>query len=109
MTPAELRDLITSGDIALPFEIATAAGKVYRVEDVRNVFAPSAFPDLVIVAMPGRGSRWCGPARSPASRARSTRARRSEARGNPGACAPPSDGTCSRLHRPKPAYTDCPH
>lgn len=52
MTPAEIRAMILSGDIAPPFTVHTYSGKSYEVTDVANIWTPPAFPRTVAIAVP---------------------------------------------------------
>ena len=54
MSPDELRSLLTSGTLVPPFEII-AGGRTYLVEDIANIWLPSAYPDVAVVAVAGQG------------------------------------------------------
>ncbi len=60
MSPESIRSLILGGELSPPYEIHTTGGKSYRIESDANVFAPEAFPDLLVVAVPHRGIALVG-------------------------------------------------
>jgi hypothetical protein len=55
MNPDEVRQLILNQTLSLPYSIETRGGQSYEVRDHANVFITAAYPDTLIVAIPGRG------------------------------------------------------
>jgi len=60
MNPEEARRLITGGALALPYQIVTRGGRIYRVEDGRNVHIAPAYPDTLMIAVPRQGITLVG-------------------------------------------------
>jgi hypothetical protein len=61
VNPDELRSLIQSRELSLPYSIETRGGQSYEVRDHANVWITPAYPDTLIVAIPGRGIVCLGP------------------------------------------------
>jgi hypothetical protein len=55
MSPAELRALLAGGTLRPPYTIVTRDGRAYSVSDPRDVWLPTACPDKVGIAIPGKG------------------------------------------------------
>ena len=55
MNPQEVRQMVTEHTLSLPYEILTRGGKTYAVADHANAWIPPAYPNTLIVAVPGRG------------------------------------------------------
>jgi hypothetical protein len=55
MNTDEIRSLLLGGTLEPPYTIVAVDGRAYAVTDRRNVFLPGAYPDAVIVAIPGKG------------------------------------------------------
>jgi hypothetical protein len=60
MNPDEVRQLIQSRGLSLPYSIVTRGGLSYPVVDHANAFITAAYPDTLIVAIPGRGIVYVG-------------------------------------------------
>ena len=55
MNPDEVRQLILGRTLSVPYSIETRGGQSYPVADHANAFITPAYPDTLIVAIPGRG------------------------------------------------------
>jgi hypothetical protein len=55
MNPDEVRQLILGRTLSVPYSIETRGGQSYPVTDHANVFITPAYPETLIVAIPGRG------------------------------------------------------
>jgi hypothetical protein len=60
MNPQEVRQLITERTLSLPYSIVTRGGRAYTVADHANAFITPAYPDTLIVAIPGKGIVYFG-------------------------------------------------
>jgi hypothetical protein len=60
MNPQEVRQMIAERSLSLPYEIVTRGGRAYRVADHANAWIPPAYPDTLIVAVPGKGIVYLG-------------------------------------------------
>jgi hypothetical protein len=60
MNPDEVRQLILGRTLSLPYEIVTRGGRTIPVADHANAFITPAYPDTLIVAVPGRGIVYLG-------------------------------------------------
>jgi hypothetical protein len=60
MNPQEVRQLITERTLSLPYSIVTRGGLAYPVTDHANAFITAAYPDTLIVAVPGKGIVYLG-------------------------------------------------
>jgi hypothetical protein len=55
VNPDEVRELISNRTLSVPYSIETRGGQSYPVRDHANVFITPAYPDTLILAIPGRG------------------------------------------------------
>lgn len=60
MNPREIRQLIQDRTLSLPYEIVTRGGQTFRVADHANARITEAYPNTLIVAVPGRGIAYIG-------------------------------------------------
>jgi hypothetical protein len=60
MNPKEVRQLITERTLSLPYEIVTRGGRAYPVADHANASITPAYPDTLIIAIPGKGIVYLG-------------------------------------------------
>jgi hypothetical protein len=60
MNPDEVRQLIAERTLSLPYEIMTRGGGTYPVADHANAFITPAYPDTLIIAIPGKGIVYLG-------------------------------------------------
>jgi hypothetical protein len=60
MNPQDVRQVIADRSLSLPYEIVTRGGLAYRVVSHANVFITEAYPDTLIVAVPGKGIAHVG-------------------------------------------------
>jgi hypothetical protein len=60
MNPQEVRQLIAERSLSLPYSIITRGGRTFLVTDHANAFITPAYPDTLIVAVPGRGIVYLG-------------------------------------------------
>jgi hypothetical protein len=60
MNPDEVRQLILGRTLSLPYSIETRGGRTYPVTDHANAFITPAYPDTLIVAVPGQGIVYLG-------------------------------------------------
>jgi hypothetical protein len=60
MNPDEVRELILTRTLSLPYAIVTRGGKTYLVNDHANVYIMPAYPDTLIIAVPHQGISCVG-------------------------------------------------
>jgi hypothetical protein len=60
LNPQEVRQLIAERTLSLPYSIVTRGGLAYRVADHANAFITPAYPDTLIIAIPGKGIVYLG-------------------------------------------------
>jgi hypothetical protein len=60
VNPDEVRQLILGRTLSLPYSIETRGGRTYPVTDHANTFITPAYPDTLIVAVPGQGIVYLG-------------------------------------------------
>ncbi len=60
MNPQEARQWIAERTLSLPYEIVTRGGRAYPVADHANARITPAYPDTLILAIPGKGIVYLG-------------------------------------------------
>ncbi len=60
MNPQEVRQLITEHTLSLPYSIITRGGRTFPVADHANVWITPAYPETLILAIPGKGIVYLG-------------------------------------------------
>jgi hypothetical protein len=55
MDPKEARELIAGRTLSLPYTILTQGGRAYRVAHHTNAWIADAYPETLMLAVPGEG------------------------------------------------------
>jgi hypothetical protein len=54
-TITDFKTLILEGDLTRPYSIRTKANKVYQITEGSEIFVTNSYPNLLIMAIPGKG------------------------------------------------------